>query len=67
MSGESRMFLKPLGTGAAPVSVLVSFAAVRECPQRTGPGLSSRSQTALTCRERVPTDLESVWGDSSRS
>jgi hypothetical protein len=51
-------------TGAAPVSVLVSFAAVRERPQGTGPGRSSRSQAALTRRERTPTDLESVLGAS---
>ncbi len=30
--------------------------------QRTGPGRSSRSQTALTRHERTATDLESVWG-----
>ena len=57
---ESPMLLKTFRDWAAPVSVLVSFAAVRERPQRTGPGRSSRSQTALTCHERTPTDLESV-------
>jgi len=45
---ESRTFLKPLGTGTAPVWVLIAFAAVRERPQWAGPGRSSRSQTALT-------------------
>src|SRR5947208_14458864 len=48
--------------GTAPVSVLVSFAAVRGRSRRTGPGRSSRSQTTLTCREPTPTDLESVSG-----
>jgi hypothetical protein len=57
---ELRTLLKTFRDGAAPVSVLVSFAAVRERPQRTGPGRSSRSQTVLTCRERTSTDLESV-------
>ena len=59
---EPHMLLKPLGTRTAPVSVLVSFAAVRERPQRTGAGRSSRSQTTLAHRERTPADLESVLG-----
>ena len=54
--------LKTFRDGAAPVSVLVSFAAVRRRPRRTGPGRGSRSQTTLTYRERTPTDLESVLG-----
>src|SRR6267154_834396 len=63
---ESRTLLKPLGTGPAPVSVLVSFAAVRGRTRRTGPGRSSRSQTMLTCRECTSTDLESVLGAMPR-
>ena len=66
-SGEDsgpRMLLKTFRDGGAPVSVLVSFAAVRERPQRTGPGRSSRSQTAPTYGERTSTDLESVWTPS---
>jgi len=59
---ESRTLLKPFRDGAAPVSVLVTFAEVRERTRRTGPGRSSRSQITLTCRERTSTDLESVWG-----
>jgi hypothetical protein len=58
----SRFSCREPAAGTAPVSVLISFAAVRERPRRTGPGRSSRSQTALTCRERTPADLESVWG-----
>ena len=54
------------GQGVAAVSILVSFAAVRGCPQRNGPGRSARSQTRLTRREHTPTDLENVRG-SSRS
>ena len=57
---ESRTALKIIRDEAAPVSVLVSFAAVRERPQRTGPGRNSRSQTGMICLERTPTDLESV-------
>jgi hypothetical protein len=53
-------------TGAASVSVLVSFAKVRGRPRRTEPGRSFRSQTTLTCRERTSTDLESGLGDSGR-
>jgi hypothetical protein len=64
---EPRMLLKTSWDGAAPVSLLVSFAAVRGRPQRIGLGHSSRSQTILTCRERTPADLGSMWGDSSRS
>jgi hypothetical protein len=60
---ESRTLLKTLRDGAAPVSVLVSFAEVRGSPRRTGPGRSSRSQTTLTYRERTSTDLESVSGN----
>lgn len=63
---ESRMLLKTIRDGAAPVSVLVSFAAVQGRPRKTGPGRSSRSRTMLTCRERAPTDLESVLGVSRR-
>ena len=58
----SRFSCREPAAGTAPVSVLVSFAAVRERPRRTGPGRSSRSQTALTYRERTSTDLESVLG-----
>src|SRR5467141_49261 len=63
---ESRTLLKPLETGPAPVSVLVSFAEVRGRTRRTGPGRSSRSQTMLTCHERTSTDLESVLGAMPR-
>jgi hypothetical protein len=48
MKGQLRILLKPSGTEAAPVSVLVSFAAVRGRPRRAGQDRSSRSQTALT-------------------
>jgi hypothetical protein len=64
---ESRTFLKIFRDGAAPVSVLVSFAEVRGRPRRTGPGRSSRSQTTLTCRERTSTDLESVLAATAKS
>lgn len=67
VDSEARTLLKTFRHGTAPVSVLVSFAAVQERPQRTGPGLSSRSQTAPTCRERTSTDLESVLGRCLRS
>jgi hypothetical protein len=63
---ELRTVLKTVRDGAAPVSVLVSFAEVRGRPRRTGPGRSSRSQTGLICRERTSTDLESVLGVSPR-
>ena len=59
-SRESRMLLKPLATEAALVSVLVSFATVRERPRKTRPGRSSRSQTALTYRER-PQTWKACW------
>ena len=53
-------------TGAASVSVLVSFAEVQGRPGRTAPDHNSRSQTTLTCRERTSTDLESVLGHDGR-
>ena len=63
---ELRTVLKTFRAGAAPVSVLVSFAAVQGRPRRTGPSRSYRSQTALTYSERTSADLESVLGASPR-
>jgi hypothetical protein len=60
----SRFSCREPAARTAPVLVLVSFAAVRGSPQRTGLGRSSRSQTTLTCHERTYTDLESVLGAS---
>jgi hypothetical protein len=49
---EPRMLLKPSGTEAAPVSVLVSFATVRERSRRTGPG--RRGHPAEAARSFAP-------------
>jgi hypothetical protein len=63
----SRFSCREPAARTAPVSVLVSFAAGRERPRRTGPGRSSRSQTALACRERTPADWKACWDNPSLS
>ena len=49
------------------VSLLVSFGYVPRCSAHTTWNGRPRSQTLLTCDEPSRADLESVWGDSSRS
>src|SRR5258707_15165270 len=51
---ESRTLLKPFRDGAAPVSVLVTFAEVRERTRRIGPGRSSPPPTPPPPPPRPP-------------
>jgi len=62
--GESRTLLKTLATGARR-SQFWSHSPQFESVRRTRPGRRFRSQTALTCRERRSTDLESVLAHNS--
>lgn len=60
---DSVTLLKTIRDGGRAGLSSASFAAVR-ASAKAGPGRSSRSQTALTYRERTPTDLESVFGNT---